>query len=52
MQRAREHELSTADLVASAGRFDVPVFLESLRAALVGARRPAVHDQSGAGARP
>ena len=53
MQRARDRELSTADLVASAERFDVPRFLEALRAALDAARyATGAQSRAGAGARP
>ena len=34
MVRARDSRLDTPDLVASAARFDVSVFVESLRAAV------------------
>jgi glycosyltransferase involved in cell wall biosynthesis len=39
MLRAQAYDLDTADLVASAARFDIPVFIESLHAALEAATR-------------
>jgi glycosyltransferase involved in cell wall biosynthesis len=39
MLRARDHQLATTDLLASAARFDVPVFLETLDAAIDAATR-------------
>ena len=39
MMRARSHDLATTDLLASAARFDVPVFLAALDAAIDAATR-------------
>ena len=41
MLRAREHDLKTSDLIASAARFDVPIFIEALHAALMAVKRGA-----------
>jgi len=42
MQHARDRDLETAGLVASAARFDVPVFLEALTSVLEAARHAGV----------
>jgi glycosyltransferase involved in cell wall biosynthesis len=46
MLRARDYELDTTDLLASAARFDVPVFLEALDAAIDAASRGAIRDEA------
>jgi glycosyltransferase involved in cell wall biosynthesis len=51
MRRARDHQPATADLVASAARYDTPVFVRSLKAALDVARS-AAKPKAPAGAGP